>query len=255
MSAPEVSRTLFEGAILEQRRYWQVVRVDAEYAWVRDYPLVDGQTVINEPIRLLIKNNMIDPPTSKQYEKAGVTAVAFDVETGGADVEKNALLSIGAVEFDLGSGEIVDEFYALMKPHETLGVNPYSVKIHGLDSFALRDAPTEYVALGKFYKWALSRSGLEWWAHNASFDERFLDAALARHTTKVPPYRGQVRCSIKRAKDAGRESRLKLEEMAMDLCGVTRKGKTHDALEDSRMLARVVAAMESAWPRQQEAEL
>lgn len=120
-----------------------------------------------------------------------------DVETGGLSPERDALLSIGAVRFDLTKPEVVtDAFSVHVAPSPRVSVCLEALRVQGLNwrKFAAWTTPDDdddilaeadaFNALTTFFGKHTSPDcppsvwHRQTWAHNADFDYRFV-AALA----------------------------------------------------------------------------
>ena len=128
----------------------------------------------------------------------GFLPVVVDVETGGFDCQRHALLEIAAVPIELDEagfyvpGETVTTH---VEPFPGAEIDPRSLEITGirLDS-ALRAAREERAALDHVFapvRAAAKRHGCQraiLVGHNASFDLGFLNAAVARTAHKRNPF-------------------------------------------------------------------
>ena len=142
---------------------------------------------------------MTSPPPSRMAERfRGYLPVVVDVETGGFDSTRHALLEIAAVPIELDA----DGFYV---PGETVSthvepfpgseIDPKSLEVTGirLDT-ALRGALEERAALDHIFvpvRAAAKRNGCQraiLVGHNAHFDLGFLNAAVGRVGHKRNPF-------------------------------------------------------------------
>ena len=128
----------------------------------------------------------------------GFLPVVVDVETGGFDAERHALLEIAAVPIE------IDET-GVLRPGETVTthvtpfpgslLDPKSMEITGIDvDHPFRDAKDEKIALDTIFKPvrdAARRHGCQraiLVGHNAAFDLGFLNAAVRRTGHKRNPF-------------------------------------------------------------------
>lgn len=136
------------------------------------------------------------PRMSQRFR--GFLPVVVDVETGGFDCNRHALLEIAAVPIELdGDGYYVlgETVSAHVEPFEGSEIDPRSLEITGirLDS-ALRGAVAERAALDHLFgpiRAAAKRNGCQraiLVGHNAHFDLGFLNAAVARVGHKRNPF-------------------------------------------------------------------
>lgn len=143
---------------------------------------------------------MIDaPPASRMAERfRGFLPVVVDVETGGFDCERHALLEIAAIPIEMDeNGEV--------RPGETASshvvpfpgsvVDPKSIEITRIDiGHPFRDAVEERAALDRIFRpvrEAVRRNGCQraiLVGHNANFDLGFLNAAVRRTQHKRNPF-------------------------------------------------------------------
>lgn len=128
----------------------------------------------------------------------GFLPVVIDVETGGLNPKKDALLEIAAVFLDIDKDGIMKTTHhvaANIEPAPNLGINPESMKINGikLDN-PFRMAISEKEAMAKVFtavreevrKQGCTRAILI--GHNAHFDLAFLNAAIERCDIKRSPF-------------------------------------------------------------------
>lgn len=140
-------------------------------------------------------------PEQKNYQMKdrfrGYFPVIVDVETGGFDPQKNALLEIAMVTTTLdGQGQLTPdkEIFFAVKSAENLDVSPEALKFTGIDLDSDRGAIDEEDAIEQCFemirneqkKAGCKRSILV--GHNAWFDLHFLQAAVARNTIKRDPF-------------------------------------------------------------------
>ena len=128
----------------------------------------------------------------------GFLPVVVDVETGGFDCRRHALLEIAAapIEFDDEGQLSVGEIHSThVIPFEGSEIDPKSLEVTGIDiSHPFRDAKQERAALDHIFMPILqaakrnncTRAILV--GHNASFDLGFLNAAVARVDHKRNPF-------------------------------------------------------------------
>ena len=128
----------------------------------------------------------------------GFLPVVVDVETGGLDPKKDALLEVAAVFLDIDKDGMMKPAHHVathIEPAPNLGINPESMKINGikLDN-PFRMAISEKEALQKVFtavreevrKQGCTRAILI--GHNAHFDLAFLNAAIERCDIKKSPF-------------------------------------------------------------------
>jgi ribonuclease T len=128
----------------------------------------------------------------------GFLPIAVDVETGGFNAARDALLQIAAVSIDIGGDGLlrrgVTHSYHV-KPFEGANIEPAALAVNRIDPFhPLRPALDERDALQRIFKQvrdAIKASGCRravLVGHNAWFDLGFLNAAVARTGIKRNPF-------------------------------------------------------------------
>lgn len=128
----------------------------------------------------------------------GFLPVVVDLETGGFDAQKHALLELAAVVLDMDDkGQLYKKhtIHSHIQPFDGAQIDPEALKVNGIQpNHPLRIAQTEdkalealFSALRKHLKDAdCSRAIMV--AHNAMFDLGFLQAAVARCKIKNSPF-------------------------------------------------------------------
>ncbi len=128
----------------------------------------------------------------------GFLPVVVDLETGGFDAQKHALLELAAVVLDIDeNGKLYRKhtIHSHIHPFEGAKIDPESLKVTGIQpNHPLRIAKTEQKALEDLFS-ALRKhlsdtrcSRAIMVAHNAMFDMAFLQAATARCDIKNSPF-------------------------------------------------------------------
>jgi ribonuclease T len=128
----------------------------------------------------------------------GFLPVVVDVETGGFDAERDALLEIAALTLRLDDdgwmcpGEIVSTH---VTPFPGANIEPRALEINGIDpTHPFRDAKPEREALDLIFapiRKAVRETGCQraiLVGHNAAFDISFLNAAIKRTGHKRSPF-------------------------------------------------------------------
>ncbi len=128
----------------------------------------------------------------------GFLPVVVDVETGGFDWTRDALLEIAAVLIDCDDEGMLrpgDVHRYHVKPFEGANIDPKSLEINGIDpDHPLRPALPEKEALQRIFRpvrqaireYQCSRAILV--GHNSFFDLHFLNAAAERSDIKRNPF-------------------------------------------------------------------
>ncbi|HHI75995.1 MAG TPA: ribonuclease T [Gammaproteobacteria bacterium] len=128
----------------------------------------------------------------------GYLPVVVDVETGGFDAQRDALLEIAAVTLRLDEQDRLlpaESFMEHVLPFEGANLDPKALEFTGIDPWhPLRLAKPEKEALSALFapiRAAVKASGCKraiLVGHNAFFDLAFLNAAVARCEYKRNPF-------------------------------------------------------------------
>src|SRR4051794_26714858 len=122
---------------------------------------------------------------------AEVTFCAVDLETTGGSPRHDSITEIGAVKFR--GGERIGTFQSLVDPGTP--IPPFITHLTGIDDATVREAPPLETVLPSLVEF-VDRAVFV--AHNASFDFRFLNAALAE--LDYPLLQGPPVCTAKLAR-------------------------------------------------------
>ncbi|PSW73686.1 DNA polymerase III subunit epsilon [Photobacterium sp. GB-50] len=162
------------------------------------------------------------------------SVVVLDFETTGLSPNQgDRAIEIGAVK--LVNGEVVDQFQQLMNPG--FRVCSFIEGYTGISNNMLRTAPPCNEVMDAFADF-IGDANLV--AHNASFDQRFLDAELAdigRH------YTGAFACSMLIARRLYQDAPNHKLGTLVDYKHIEHNGVFHRALADSEMTARLWLVM------------
>lgn len=128
----------------------------------------------------------------------GYLPVVIDVETGGLSWETDALLEVAAITVKMDEqGYLVPDqtYHSHIKPFEGANISPESLKINGIDlEDESREAVAENIAIPEMFKMirrAMKDQGCQRAvivAHNATFDQAFLQQAVKRINAKRDPF-------------------------------------------------------------------
>lgn len=128
----------------------------------------------------------------------GYLPVVIDVETAGLNAQTDALLELAAITVKMDEeGNLVPDqkCHFHIQPFEGANINPESLKFNGIDiDNPLRGAVAENIAIPEMFKMVrramkeqnCQRSVIV--AHNAAFDQAFVQAAVKRTNTKRDPF-------------------------------------------------------------------
>lgn len=128
----------------------------------------------------------------------GYLPVVIDVETAGLNSETDALLEIAAITVKMDEkGYLIQDqqFHSHIQPFDGANINPEALKINGINiDDPERNAQPEEVAIIEMFKMvrkAVKENGCQRAvivAHNAAFDQSFLQAAVKRINAKRDPF-------------------------------------------------------------------
>ncbi|HZO61569.1 MAG TPA: exonuclease domain-containing protein [Gaiellaceae bacterium] len=157
--------------------------------------------------------------------------VVFDLETTGLSAETCRICELGAVR--VRALELADGFESLVDPGVSL---PRSVaRLTGLREQDLRGAPPVGVVVGRFLAFARDAPLV---AHNARFDQRFLERQLGRTESRRLAEPPLCTAALARRLLAGRAQRVSLASLAR-FFGVP-TAPCHRALPDAEATAHVL---------------
>ena len=187
-----------------------------------------------------------------------------DVETGGFDHARHALLEIAAIPLDLdGDGYLClgETVSAHVHPAEGLEIDPKSLEVTGIIlDHPFRQALHEREALDHVFapiRAAARRHGCQravLVGHNAHFDLGFLNAAIARTGHKRSPFHPfSVLDTVTLAALAYGQTVL---AKAVQAAGLPWDGKAaHSAVYDAERTAQLFCAVHNRWKQFNDADL
>jgi ribonuclease T len=127
----------------------------------------------------------------------GFLPVVVDLETGGFDPDTNPILEMAAVQVEYRDGRLMpaSTWQRAVHPYPGAVLNPAALRITGIDPLdPHREAIAESEALRELFRQvrhAIKREGCQravLVAHNAAFDQQFLNRALSRTQVKRNPF-------------------------------------------------------------------
>lgn len=201
---------------------------------------------------------VIAPAFASMVERfRGYLPVVVDVETGGFDWNRNALLEIAAVPIELDAdgrfvpGEVCS---AHIQPAPGTTIDPKSLEITGIQvDNPLRGALPEREGLDAVFtpvRAAAKRHGCQraiLVGHNAHFDLNFLNAAVARVAHKRNPFHPfSVFDTVTMAGMAYGQTVLARAVHAAGLDWDQREA--HSAIYDAERTAQLFCIIANAWP-------
>jgi DNA polymerase-3 subunit epsilon len=171
------------------------------------------------------------PTANRPLERADFVVV--DLETTGLSVVRATVLEIGAVRVAQRQG--VESFHTLCDPQRAIPAR--ITRLTGIDMHVVRGAPPLEQALRSFCTWLDRFSEAPFVAHNAAFDQRFIEGALAQHG--FAPLGRPVLCTRKLARRLVPElGRLGLDSLCAHF-GISNQAR-HRALGDAQATARAL---------------
>lgn len=187
----------------------------------------------------------------------GFLPVVVDVETGGFDWNRHALLEIAVAPIDVDEngllvvGEVTSSHVV---PAPGLEIDPKSLEVTGIDiDHPFRDAKSERVALETVFapvRVALKKHGCQraiLVGHNAHFDLNFLNAAIARVGHKRSPFHPfSVFDTVTLAGVAYGQTVLARAAQAAGLAW--NADDQHSAVYDTERTAQLFCKIVNAWP-------
>jgi ribonuclease T len=204
------------------------------------------------------------PAFRKMSERfRGYLPVVVDVETGGFDWNRHALLEIAAIPIELDeSGELAvgEVTSAHVVPAPGTLIDPKSLEVTGIDlDHPFRFAKPEREALDHIFaavREAVRRHECQraiLVGHNAHFDLNFLNAAVARVAHKRNPFHPfSVFDTVTLAGVAYGQTVL---ARAVQAAGLEwHSEEAHSAVYDTERTAQVFCKIANAWPRSMASE-
>jgi ribonuclease T len=216
------------------------------------YPVRMTEIALPQPAETL-------PSIRKMSERfRGFLPVVVDVETGGFDWNRHALLEIAVQPLDLDAvGALVpgEMASAHLIPAPGTDIDPKSLEITGIDlDHPFRLAKPEKEALDHVFtavRTAMRKHGCQraiLVGHNAHFDLNFVNAAVARTQHKRNPFHPfSVFDTVTLAGVAYGQTVLARAVMA---AGLSWNGEeAHSAVYDTERTAELFCKIANSWPR------
>lgn len=186
----------------------------------------------------------------------GFLPIIVDVETGGFDQKKDALLEIGAVSVKIdehGHLSIDEEYACHVQPFEGANMDPKSMEVNGIDPFhPFRMAKAEDVAIRGLFKFsskAMKKSGCHraiMVGHNTIMDLNFINAAASRCKVARNPFHPfSVFDTVSLSGLAYGQTVLSRAAVAAGLPWDTEQA--HSALYDAKQTAEIFCAIVNRW--------
>ena len=187
----------------------------------------------------------------------GFLPVVIDVETGGFNSQTDALLEIAAVLIgmdDKGRLHAAEQFFFNVEPFEGANLEPAALEFTGINPLsALRGAVPEKDAMAAIFsavRAEVKRTGCQRAivvAHNASFDQGFMNQAAARCNLKRNPF--HPFSSFDTATLAGLVYGQTVLARACAAAGIAFNNKeAHSVIYDCERTAEVFCDIVNRWP-------
>lgn len=171
---------------------------------------------------------------NNQHNKPADTVVVLDFETTGlSPTQGDRAIEIGAVM--LKDGKVIDRFQQLMNPG--FRISGFIENYTGISNMMLSDAPPCETVMAEFADFIGDYNLV---AHNASFDQRFLDAELRQINRQYP---GNFACSMLIARRLYQDAPNHKLGSLIHYKNIHHEGVFHRALADSEMTADLWLAM------------
>jgi ribonuclease T len=203
-------------------------------------------------------------PTTRMAERfRGFLPVVVDVETGGFESAKHALLEIAAIPIEMDAdGRLFpgDTITTHVEPFEGSEIDPKSLEITGIDiGHPFRFAKPEREALDHIFigvRAAVKKAGCQraiLVGHNAHFDLGFLNAAVGRAAHKRNPF--HPFSTFDTVTLAGLAYGQTVLSRAVQAAGLEWDGnQAHSAVYDTERTAALFCAVMNRWRAWSEAE-
>jgi ribonuclease T len=194
-------------------------------------------------------------PIARRFR--GFLPVVIDVETGGFNASTDALREVAAVLVgmdDRGRLHPAEQFFFNVEPFEGANLEPAALEFTGIKPDSpLRGAISEKEALAAIFsavRAEVKRTGCQRAivvAHNASFDQGFLNEAARRSNLKRNPF--HPFSSFDTASLAGLVYGQTVLARACAAAGIAfNNQEAHSAIYDCEKTAEVFCDMVNRWP-------
>lgn len=182
-------------------------------------------------------------PPPAQLALADARFVVMDTESTGLDVQKDKLLSIGAVAIEGGRLRVGDQFDAVLA-HANADTRA-TVLLHGIGADAVRGGQAPAEALLAFYRWS---GPCVFIAFHAGFDRALTERSLRDAGGNAPPRQWlDLAVALPALYPERRERRRSLDDWTTEF-GLHNPGR-HQAAADAFVTAELALAMLAAARR------
>jgi ribonuclease T len=195
----------------------------------------------------------LSPDMSERFR--GFLPVVLDLETGGFDPDTHAILEMAVVfvAFTERGLEPAESWRRAVQPYPGSLCDPASLKVTGIDpGDPARGAICEHAAMTEMFRLVRRRMKLAGCqrailvAHNAAFDQQFLNQAVARNQLKRNPFH-PFTCIDTASLAAVAFGHTVLSE-ACQRAGIDFEGaRAHNALYDAERTAELFCTIVNRW--------
>ena len=186
----------------------------------------------------------------------GFYPVVVDVETGGFNEKKDALLEIGALTLQIdetGLLDISDTYACHVEPIENANMDPKSLEINGIDPYhPFRMAKPEDKAIRDFFKFVstgMKQNGCTraiMIGHNTTMDLNFINAAADRNRITRNPF--HPFSTFDTVSLSGLAYGQTVLSRAVEAAGIEwHDDKAHSALYDATKTAELFCKITNQW--------
>lgn len=197
------------------------------------------------------------PGTDMASRFRGYLPVVVDLETGGFDADRHAILEMAIVEVGFRDGVLapVDSWEQAVAPYPGSLMDPASMKVTGINpDDPNRGAIDEAEAFREMFRRirrAMKREGCQraiLVAHNAAFDHGFMRLAFERNGLNRSPF--HPFSSIDTASLAAVSFGHTVLSEACSRAGIDfEAGRAHNALYDAQRTAELFCVIVNGWQR------
>jgi len=150
------------------------------------------------------------------------------------------IIQIGGVCVESNTGSVTSEFDTYVRPVRYPQLSDYCIKLLGIEQERVNRAPAFRTAVEMLDRWLDPAAGTLFAAWG-EFDRFLLRAGCRFHRVPFPFDDSYLDIrALFRERVAGRTVNM---ERAMEILELPAEGRRHDALDDARSAARVLAAM------------
>jgi ribonuclease T len=188
----------------------------------------------------------------------GFFPVVIDVETGGFDEKKDALLEVAAITLKIDSNgymSVHDEYHCHINPFEGANMDPASLEINGIDPHhpfriaIAKDEETGIRELFRFIHREMKPSKCKraiMIGHNTTMDHNFIFAAAERNRISRNPF--HPFSTFDTVSLAGLAYGQTVLSRAAQAAGLDwDSGEAHSALYDAKQTAELFCAIVNRW--------